>query len=77
MRSEFDVAYRLSGGDEQETIRYVKEAANSVELALMRAHAFKNSSKLIKEVARLGADTIQLLTIFPNIKNKLLEDDDK
>ena len=62
----FEVAFRMSGGDEEETIRFVNEAANNVELALMRAHAFKKSRDLQKAVARLETDTLQLLSAFPD-----------
>ena len=72
---KFDVAFRISGGDEHEIIRYVNEASNRVELALTRAHAFKDSSELRKEVRRLGDDVRQLLSIFPDIKAELFKED--
>lgn len=74
---KFEVAYRISGGDEAETIRYVMEAANNVELALMRAHAFKSSVELQKAVHRLGEDTLKILETFPDIRAALLGDDAK
>ena len=63
----FDVAFRIAGGDEQETARYVMDAAHNLELALMRAHAFKSSVELQKAVKRLGGDARQLLGLFPAI----------
>lgn len=63
----FDVAFRIAGGDEQETVRYVMDAAHNLELALMRAHAFKSSVELQKAVKRLGGDARQLLGLFPAI----------
>ena len=74
---KFEVAFRISGGDEAETIRYVLEAANNVELALMRAHAFKGSSDLQKAVLRLGEDTFKLLETFPDIRDALTGGDSR
>lgn len=68
---KFEVAFRIAGGDEAETIRYVLEAANNVELALMRAHAFKSSTGLQKAVHRLGEDTFKILETFPAIRDEL------
>lgn len=73
---KFEVAYRISGGDEVETIQYVLDAANSIELALMRAHAFKGSVDLREAVQRLGEDTIQLLDVFPAVRDSLLPGDE-
>lgn len=70
----FEVAYRISGGDEAEIIRYVEEAAYTLEQALSRAHSFKDSTKLQAAVRRLGSDALQLLSIFPQILNKLQEE---
>ena len=74
---KFEVAFRISGGDEAETVRYVMEAASNVELALMRAHAFKGSLELQKAVQRLGQDTLQLLDVFPAIRDSLLGENEQ
>jgi hypothetical protein len=66
-RPNFDIAFRIAGGDEAEITRYVEDAADSLELALTRAHLYKNSAQLKKAVRRLGADSQQLLSIFPEI----------
>ena len=63
----FDVAFRIAGGDEQETARYVMDAAHNLELALMRAHAFRSSAELQKAVLRVRGDALQLLGLFPAI----------
>lgn len=68
---KFEVAFRISGGDEEETINYIRQAANYVELALMRAHAFKDSHDLQIAVKRLGEDVHQILDTFPEIKNTI------
>lgn len=70
----FDQAYRLAGGDEQETIKHVQSAANSIELALSRVHFHTTSAKLQKEVKRLGIDALQLLKLFPSIHERLIKE---
>jgi hypothetical protein len=70
---KFDVALRIAGGDESEIIRNVEDAANSLELALSRAHLFKTSAELQKAVKTVGAHALQLLAIFPTIKQELME----
>lgn len=50
---KFDVAYRIAGGDEEETINYIRQAIYNIESALMRVHAFKTSHELQKAVERL------------------------
>jgi len=74
---KFNVAFRISGGDEHEIIKYVTEAAHRVELSLTRAHVFKDSVRLRKEVNRLGKDVLQLISIFPDIRKHLLKDDEE
>ncbi len=70
-KPKLEIAHRIAGGDEAEIIRYVQEAANYIELALTRAHAFRNSSKLRQTVDRFGGDALQLLSLFPDIYEEL------
>lgn len=72
----FEVALRVSGGDEEETIRYIRDATHNIELALMRAHAFKDSVEMQETVKRFGNDALQLLNIFPKIKQQLGSEDE-
>jgi len=65
--ANFDVAYRIARGDEDETIRYVSQATTAVMLALKRAHVFKASKELQKAVRRLGEATIQLRSTVPDM----------
>lgn len=58
--------------DEPEIVRLLETAADNIELSLARVHLYKTSSKIQSAVERLGADTKQLLTIFPNICEKLV-----
>lgn len=71
---KFEVAFRIAGGDEAEIVRYIEDAADNLELALSRAHFFKSSTKLQKAVRRLGADALQLLSVFPEIYQDLQEE---
>ena len=74
-KPKFEVAFRISGGDEEETINYIQQATHNVELALMRAHAFKESHDLQRAVERLGEDVRQILDTFPEIKIKIFGKD--
>lgn len=74
-RPSFEIAFRTAGGDEPEIVRLVERAADNVELALTRAHLHTKSEKLQIAVDRLGADTLQLLSIFPNVRERLLKDE--
>jgi len=68
----FDIALRIAGGDEPEIAKYIEKAADEVELALTQVHLYKKSKKIKAAVNRLGSHTIQLLKIFPAIKEDLL-----
>lgn len=72
-RPNFEMAFRLAGGDEPETIKLIERAADNIELALGKAHLYKKSPKLQFAVERLGADALQLLKIFPNIRDDLFK----
>ena len=71
-RPDFDMAYRLAGGDEPETVRLVERAADNIELALSRARLYSKSRELRSAVGRLGEDTFRLLEVFPDIRKQLL-----
>lgn len=63
----FQVALQIAGGDEPEIARYLREAADNVELSLSRVHFYRDSEEIKAEVERLGSDVFQLLKIFPDI----------
>jgi len=67
----FEAAFRISGGDESEIVRYVEEASINLELALGRAHHYSKSAKLKKAAQMLGANTKRLLEIFPGLREEL------
>jgi hypothetical protein len=66
-----DVAWRIAGGDEGETVEFVQKAADSAEQALSQAHLYKKSHNLQSAIRRLGRDTYQLLALFPKIREEL------
>ncbi len=70
-KPSLEVAWRISGGDEGETIEFVQKAADSTEQALSQAHLYKKSANLQTAVRRLGRDVYQLLALFPKIKEEL------
>lgn len=70
----FEVAYRISGGNEQEIINYINEAKHNIELSLTQVHIFKKSKEVRKAVEIFGRDALQLLSIFPDIKKELFSE---
>lgn len=67
----FDVAYRTAGGDEPELVRQIDSAADRIEVALGKVHLHTKSSDIRTAVERCGADALQLLNIFPDIRDEL------
>lgn len=67
----FEIALRTAGGDEPEIVQLLEKAADNIELALTRAHHYKKSKKMQRAVERLGTDALQLLDVFPKIKEEL------
>lgn len=67
-KPSFDVAFRISGGDEPQLVNLIETAADNIEAALSRAHLHKTSEKLEAAVERvyLGAD--RLAEIFPAVR---------
>jgi hypothetical protein len=69
-----EFAFQLAGGEEEEIIRYIRQAANNVEYALSHVHFYRDSPKLQSQVERLGRDVLELVSRFPQIQRLLLED---
>jgi len=69
-----DLAFQLAGGDEEEIIRYIQQAADNIELALSRVQHFRSSSGLQKQIRRLGIDFFALINTFPKIRGELFEE---
>lgn len=70
---QFDVALRTAGGDELEVAKLVEQAADNVELALTRAHHYRDSEKLLTAIERFALDARQLLDLFPKVKSKICD----
>ncbi len=75
-RPQFETAYRKAGGDEAEVTKLLDVAADNVEEALGTAHHHKKSRPLSRAVMRLGRDVLQLLDLFPNVRDELLVESD-
>jgi hypothetical protein len=69
-----EFAFQLAGGDKEEIIRYIQEAADNVEYALSQIHFYKESPNLQAQVERLGKDVLELISRFPRIHKQLLEE---
>lgn len=67
-----EAAFRLAGGDEEETIRQIEDAAHNVRLALGSIHHYPENPQLQRGVKRLGKDVLQVLKSFPEIQAELL-----
>ena len=67
----FDYAFRIAGGAEEELVKLVNQAADNIELALTRAHVHTKSKNLQNAAERLGTDCKQLLKLFPKLWNQL------
>jgi len=67
-RPSFEIAYRISGGDEPQLVNLIESAADNIEEALSRAHLHTTSKKLQAAVERtyLGAD--RLADLFPAVR---------
>lgn len=69
-----ELAFQLSGGDEDEIVRYIQQAADNVELALSRVQHFRSSIALQRQVKRLGLDFFALINTFPKIRDELAQE---
>jgi len=61
----FEMAYRLAGAGEREVVRLVLAAADSIELALGRAHLFRESDDLRRAVDLCCRDAQELRRSVP------------
>lgn len=75
-KPNFEVAFRTAGGDEPELLKLIGGAADNIELALTKAHLHVKSERIQKAVERCGADALQLLRVFPDVRKALLKDED-
>jgi hypothetical protein len=68
----FAVARRMAGVAESDVSEHVERAADEAEEALRAAHQHKTSKRLQQAVRRLGSDALQLVDLFPTVKQELL-----
>jgi hypothetical protein len=74
-KPSFEMAFKMAGGDEQEVEKLIRTAADNIQLALSTAHLYKKSELVQKAVTRFGSDAVQLLNIFPVIKQTVLAEE--
>lgn len=65
----------MAGVAESEVAKHVELAADETEEALKAAHQHKSSKRVQQAVLRLGKDALQLLELFPVIRNELLKEE--
>ena len=70
--ARFDVAFQLAGGVEREVIRLVNLAADNIELSLGSIHRHRESAEVQRAVQRCAGDVVQLLRVFPRIREEVL-----
>lgn len=75
-RPQFEVAYRMTGGDEEEVVSLLKDASSNLELALGRLHLYKGSEAVRKAGVRLGLGVRQMTESFPAIKAGIEEEEE-
>ena len=73
---KFDVARRLAGVEEDEIRELIDRAADNLEEALGVIHHHQSSRMVQTAVRRLGADAVELLNRYPDIKSELLAEGD-
>jgi hypothetical protein len=71
-RANFEVALQKAGGDEPELTNLINDAANNIQLTLTRVHHFTRSENIRIAVERFGLDALQLLSLFPDIRERVV-----
>ena len=64
----FDTALQLAGGELDEVTKLVSDADENVEQALTRIHAYKSDANLTAKVTRFAENAVQLIRVFPKIR---------
>lgn len=68
---EFEVAYKMAGGEEPDIVNLLLEAADNLELAMGKVHFYKKSKNIKKALERLFIDMDELTSKFPTLYKKL------
>ena len=71
-KPRFEMAYRKAGLGEESLIEYISIASDNVQLTLQEAHLHRKSKPFNKAVRRLKEDVMQLISIFPDIREELI-----
>ena len=74
-KPDFDKAFQLTRGGEEEVIRLINRADDNIALSLSYVHRHKNSHELQSAVERLAIDFKELLERFPSLRTRFLKDD--
>jgi ParB-like chromosome segregation protein Spo0J len=67
-RPSYDVAFRISGGDEPHLVNLIEMAAGNIEEALSRAHLHTSSKRLQSAVERAYLGVGRLADLFPAVR---------
>jgi hypothetical protein len=73
-KPSYDVAFRISGGDEPHLVNLVEAAAGNIEEALSRAHLHTNSKRLQSAVERAYLGVERLADLFPAVRARSAKD---
>lgn len=74
-KPDLEHAYQLAGGQEDDLVRILQQASDSVKDSLAFAYDFRESMVVQRAVKQLGTDALALLRQFPVIRKELLSDE--
>ena len=74
-RPDFDKAFQLTRGGEQEVVRLINGARRNIALSLSYVHHHKNSVELQDAIEELTVDFEELRDRFSNLSKESLKDD--
>jgi ParB-like chromosome segregation protein Spo0J len=73
-KPSLDIAFRIAGGDEPELIKSIRRASENVQVALSAVHQYRKSLKVQSAIENFGRDAMQLLSVFPKVRQKVLKE---
>ena len=74
-RPDFDKAFQLTRGGEQEVVRLINGADRNIEISLSYVHHHKNSAELQDAIDRITVNLNELRDRFSNLSTESLKDD--
>lgn len=75
-KPSFDTAFRIAGGAAAQAAQHLEEASYATEEALKTVHLHKTSLRVKSAVEHLGKDVLQLLNVFPAIRDELMAEEE-